>query len=358
MKPKILYVFRTRRGKILAEWKRGKTHDSMLFGLNHLRQMGYRADFFDYPYALFNPLHWLFYPLEHAIIGQTGMGFKLDQAVSLLPVIKNYDVIVATADVAGLPLLWLKQWGLINKPVIVLGGATAGPLQLNPKSWVVDFYKQLYAQVDVLTCYAQTEVDFFVNQMGLPRNKVKYIPYCADWDYFSKVGKLKRNLVVSAGMDASRDYITLLKAVKDLPIQIRIACRSENLAGLEIPGNVQVGFVNSYQKMRRLFQRARLVIVPLKEAGQRVVLEAAAAKCPLIVSRVKGMTTAYEFKHGQHLIYTRPGDVVDLKTKIRYLLAHPEKSKRIGQAASKLVRQNYTSVHLAKNVAKLIGELI
>lgn len=360
-KKKILYVFRTRRKEILDGWKRGKNPDSMLFGLNHLRQMGYRVDFFDYQYSLFNPLHWLFYPLEHAIIGQTRMGFKLDQAVSLLSVIKNYDVIVATADVSGLPLLWLKQLRLINKPVIVLGGATAGPLKSNPKSWVIDFYKKLYAQVDRLTCYAKTEVDFFVNQMGLPENKVEYIPYCADWDYFSKPSKLKRSLLVSAGVDASRDYATLLKAVKGLPIKVRIACRPENLVGLEIPGNVQVGFVDSYQKMRRLFQRARLVVVPLKEversAGQRVVLEAAAAKCPLIVSKVKGMTTAYKFRDKLHLRYVLPENPKVLRQKIIYLLKYQNRASKMGRAAAKFVKQHYTSKHLAENVNKLICEI-
>ena len=45
MKKKILYVFRTPRNHILIDTKKGLVPNSMLFGLNHLREFGYQVDF-------------------------------------------------------------------------------------------------------------------------------------------------------------------------------------------------------------------------------------------------------------------------------------------------------------------------
>ena len=131
---KVLFVYRTKRLPILKSCQNGKSPDSLLFGANHLIKMGYLVDIFDTPYSLLNPLHPLFYPFEHAVINKIGMGFKLDQAISLLPKFKNYDVVVATGDSAGLPILFLKYLHLINNPVIFMTSGLAGALKGKSKT--------------------------------------------------------------------------------------------------------------------------------------------------------------------------------------------------------------------------------
>ena len=58
---KILFVYRTKRLPGLEAWQKRKGPDSLLFGANHLKKMGYSIDIFDYSYSLFNPYHPLFY---------------------------------------------------------------------------------------------------------------------------------------------------------------------------------------------------------------------------------------------------------------------------------------------------------
>ena len=361
MKKKVLYVYRTRRKQILDDWHKGKGPDNMLFGLNHLRQMGYQVDFFDVSYSFFNPLHWLFYPLEHAVIHQIGMGFKIDQAVTLLPLIRRYDAIVLTSDSAGMPFLWLKYMKIIDKPMILLGGGTSGVLRANYNSWVVPFYRKILSAVDIMTCYAKVEIDFFTKKMEMAKDKVRYIPYGTDWWFYSKPSKRKRTIVAAAGVDESRDYKTFFAAVKGLDAKVEVACRPDNVAGLDIPANVKVEYVDSYLKMRNLFRRARVMVVPLKEinrsAGQMVVLESASAGCPLVVSKVKGITGAYKFEDGKHLLFTPTGDPGTLQQQIKSLLEEPLVGEAMGKRISRFVRKNYTSKHLAADVAKFIDEL-
>ena len=64
-KKKILFVYRTKRKHVYENWKRNKGPDSILFGGNHLRKLGYKVDIFDNAYSAFNLYHPLFYLLEH-----------------------------------------------------------------------------------------------------------------------------------------------------------------------------------------------------------------------------------------------------------------------------------------------------
>ena len=71
------------------------------------------------------------------------MGFKLDQALALLPKFNKYDVIIETGDSAGLPILFLKYLKLIKKPVVFMTAGLAGALKGKTKSWVGSFYKKI-----------------------------------------------------------------------------------------------------------------------------------------------------------------------------------------------------------------------
>lgn len=362
MKPAVLFVYRTRRQPVLVGSRRGKEPDTKLFGLNHLRAMGYRVDFFDTAYSLFNPWHWLCYPWEHAILGQVGMGFKLDQALTLLLKFNHYDVVVGTGDAAGLPLAWFKSLGLIKRPLIHMSSGLTGALRTKPESWVVKFYQRILQSVDLLTCYAEVEREFFIKTLKLPAKKVRYIPYGSDWRFFAKPLKVKRSTILAAGIDLTRDYGTFFKAVQNLDIRVEVACHPDNLKGVTVPRNVEVKFLVDYLTMRRMLQRARVVVIPLKEAGrsagQMVALEAAAAGAPMVVSRVRGITEAFDFKHNRDLLYVPPKDSGAMRQAIERLLADPQLSRSMAKAVKSFVRRRYTSKHLAQNISACIERVL
>ncbi len=355
-KPRVLFVYRTRRQQVLDNWLKGTEPDSKLFGLNHLRKMGYQVDFFDTAYSLFNPLHWLCYPFEHAILRQVGMGFKLDQALTLLPRINSYGVIVCTGDSSGLPFAWLKHLGIIKQPLIYMSSGLTGALKAHPSSWVVGFYKKIFQSINLVTTYAEVEREYFMRQFKLKADKVRYIPYGTDWWWWSKKSRLKRNKIVAAGIDLTRDYETFLKAVKDIPLPVEVACHPDNLRSLTIPKNVRARFLVDYMTVRRMFQQALMVIVPLKEAGrsagQMVTLEAASAQAPLIV---RGMTEAFDLRHNHELVYVPVGKPRAMKLAMQKLMKSPSLVKKLTKASSQSVKNHYTTRHLANNIGKLIS---
>ncbi len=362
MKKKILYVFRTPRNHILIDTKKGLVPNSMLFGLNHLREFGYQVDFFDYSYSLLNFFHPLLYPFEHAIIDQVGMGFKLDQATALLPKIHQYDVIVCTGDSAGLPFLFYKYLGIIRKPIILLSSALAGALRTHMDSWVINFYKKIIPSVDVMTVYAEIEKEFFVEKFGMPPEKIIHIPYGTDWNFFSKKNTREKTIISAVGVDSLRDYDTFFKAVRNLSEKVVVACHPDNVKGLIIPKNVACEFLVPPQRVRDIFNQSKLVVVPCKEklrgSGHMVVLEALSAARPVIVSKIKGMTSAFSLEDKKHLLYAKPHNPSALTFAIKSILKNQRAADRMGQRGSLLVKNQYTSYHLAINIDRILKSVL
>ena len=359
---KVLFVYRTPRKKIYQDWKKDKGPDSLLFGANHLKKMGYYVDFYDYAYSPLNLFHPLFYPLEHSIINITGMGFKLDQALALLPKFNKYDVIIETGDSAGLPILFLKYLKLIKKPVVFMTAGLAGALKGKTKSWVGSFYKKILPMADVFTSYSQVEIDFFEKEMGIKKGKITYMPLATDYDYFSQKSqpKVKKEIICAVG-EQWRDYKTFFNAVNDLPIQAEIICHPDNIKGLEVPSNVKIHLNVSVQEVLKIYQRSIISVVPcferFRSSGQMVVLESAAAGLPIVASKILGITSAFTFQDKKHILFSRPHDPVNLRKKIMYAVNNKKLVKTLGQNASKKVKSLYTTKLMAKRLSKFIDSL-
>ncbi|MBI3342074.1 glycosyltransferase family 4 protein [Candidatus Curtissbacteria bacterium] len=360
---RILFVYRTPRKHVLESWEKAKMPDSLLFGANHLIKKGYKIDFFDSSYSIFNPFHPLFYPLEHSIIHKVGMGFKIDQAIRLMPKLRDYDIIVATGDSAGLPILALKYCGVVKTPIIFMTAGLAGALKGNENSWVGKFYKKILRMPDVFTAYSQIEIDFFVKKMGIPKGKIEYMPLGTDWDYFSKKQKRKttKNVICAVGVDSGRDYGTLFRAVEDLPYEIEVACHPSNIKGLKIPNNVKVHLNAPITEVKEIFDRSLISIVPCYErfrsAGQMVILESGSAGLPVIASKIAGITSAFKFKNKKEILFFEPENADDLRNKIKLLIQKPKTAQMLGKSISQTIHRDYTTKVLARNLASYIDNL-
>lgn len=356
---KLLFIYRTPRRKVYEDWKKGKGPDSLLFGANHLTRMGYKVDFFDSAYSPFNIFHPLFYPLEHLLIKETGMGFKLDQACFLSLRFNNYDVIVATGDSAGLPILFLKYLGIIKKPVIFMSAGLAGALKGKTDTWLGKFYKKILTKADIFTSYSQVEIDFFQKEMGI--RGIKYIPLATDWNYFSRPSNKKRDIICAVGTEQGRDYKTFFEAVKGLAIKAEIACHPNNIRGLSVPDNVKVHFNIPVTKVLKIYQQSLISVVPCYEryrsSGQMVVLESAAAGLATVASRIKGIITAFDFQDKNNLLYVEPLNSTILRDKIQFLLRKKDYSRELGEKASIKVKNKYSTQQMAKTLSDFIKYL-
>jgi glycosyltransferase involved in cell wall biosynthesis len=200
-------------------------------------------------------------------------------------------------------------------------------------------------------------------ELGIPRGKLDYLPYYADTKFWSPMDVAEENLVVSAGRE-HRDYATLAEACGGLPIKVFVAAGSIHSPAatsrnpIEWPVNFEHGFAD-YRKLRDLYSRASVVVVPLVEtdfqAGVTTVLEAMAMGKAVVVTSTRGQSDVV--CDGLTGISVRPGNPVDLRNAVRYLLDSPGERRRLGWAARQAVIDGFSVEAYADCLAGHLADL-
>jgi glycosyltransferase involved in cell wall biosynthesis len=183
----------------------------------------------------------------------------------------------------------------------------------------------------------------------VPPKRITVIGSRVDTQFFKPEPEAQIARQVCSAGAVNRDYRTLVEAVRPLGIATKIAAdtawqHSGGATHLEsLPDFVEMRSWGNYQNLRRLYAESAVVVVPLERAmlsGVTVALEAMAMAKPVILTR-----NAYvdEFlRDGENGYFVGHGDVLGLRTKIQYLLDHPDEAARMGARARDWVLSRYT----------------
>ena len=89
--------------------------------------------------------------------------------------------------------------------------------------------------------------------------------------------------------------------------------------------------------LRRLYNAARVVVVPLKDvyqpSGQSVTLQAMSCGRPVILSNIRGLWAPELLRDGENCLLVPPGDAVALGAAIGRVRFDPALAIRLGRAA-------------------------
>jgi glycosyltransferase involved in cell wall biosynthesis len=183
-----------------------------------------------------------------------------------------------------------------------------------------------------------------------------------DVEFFRSRGvRQEERLIVSAGL-ASRDYRTLIAAVRDLDARLIIAADSAwYRAPLDLPSmippNVQISSCQNYANLRDLYDRASVVVVPLhnssRAAGYAVIGEAMSMSKSVIATRTDASSDL--LLEGQTGLYVEPQDVNDLREKLILLLGDPNLARRFGSAGRRRVEDLYSLDHYCTRIEGTIA---
>jgi glycosyltransferase involved in cell wall biosynthesis len=106
----------------------------------------------------------------------------------------------------------------------------------------------------------------------------------------------------------------------------------------------------------RIMERSMILVLPSRTEGlPRVLLEAMAAKKPIIASDVDGIPHCV--RDGYNGLLFRPGDIDDLAEKLRRLLSDGALRERLGRNGLDLARLNYTERAWAEGFEKMMAML-
>ncbi len=266
----------------------------------------------------------------------------------------DVSTIVSDGEQVGIPLALLLKWlGRGPRAVrhVMIGHA------LGAKKKAV-FFEWLGAQshVDTFLVYASAQKELLERRFGVPSERVRVIPFQVDTRFYSpEVAEREPNdevppaadtpLVCAIGLER-RDYATLLKAVRGMPLRLVITASSawskqvSSTTGEAIPDNVIVKKF-SYAGLRKLYQASAFMVMPLQDvdfaAGITAILEAMAMKRAVVCSRAPGQTDLVV--DGQTGVYVPVGDVERMQSALRDLLADPERARVMGERGAALVQE-------------------
>ncbi len=192
-----------------------------------------------------------------------------------------------------------------------------------------------------------------IQWIGLPVDKVSYIPNGVDVDYF-KPARCKKPYILFVGRLTKRKGVDLLvKAFtkiateyKDLKLVIvgdgeekkmlqtlieKLGVRSR----VRILGNV------SRHTLKKLYAEASIFVLPSRGEGLPLsLLEAMASECAVVATRVSGAIDV--IKHGYTGLLISPNNVEELASTIETLIADESLRKKLALRARDLVLKEYS----------------
>ena len=315
------------------------------------------------------------------------LGFGPAAALVVFLTSRRYDVIWCFTEIEGLVLALLFKIFRVRKKLFLIAVEP-----LSPKSLLFLFKLKVWTHFTKIlptNTYQSAELV----RLGLPAEKVFVLPYQVDCQYFTNTATQRtesgRPLIVAVGLE-SRDYVTLVKAVTDLDVDVFVAAASlwsgdSAQFPVTIPANVTVGRC-SYQELKDLYSRATLAVVPLRDSpyqhGITAIQEAMAMGLPVVVTRTRGQSDVVidrrrvmrgnpelatsgsfaQFFHPDRIelqesngFYVPPEDVEELRKCIRYLVENPDVATELGANGQRLARDVLSVECFIQRAVDLIG---
>ena len=285
----------------------------------------------------------------------------------------RYDSLWTWNESVGLPLaLFNKVTGRKQDLVTVAAWLS------RPKKAV--FLRPLgaHSAIRAVVTGSRAQLDIAAGRLGVPCTKLHYAPWPVDERFWRTQGAAVEPMICAVGWEA-RDYTTLLRAARRLPVDVCLAVGSHVLSwngnrggaaregrsrlqalrgthGYEhyrswmrhvaeegLPTNVSLVEQLAPPELRDLYDRARFVVVPLhdvdSDCGITAIIEAMAMAKAVIVTRTRGQIDVLE--DGVHGIYVPPYAPGAMEAAINRLLADPDEAATMGRAGRRLVESRH-----------------
>lgn len=243
-----------------------------------------------------------------------------------------------------------------RKPFVVVSCWLAQLLASGSRSRLAG-YRRAFRSVNRLYYFSRNQRPIL--EEIIPAENLSYLPFGVEIDEFTPQDAPDGGYLLAVGRDSGRDWPTFFSAVKQLDLPVKVCCRESQLAGLEIPPNVEIIGHVKRRTYRELLGRATAVAVVTKHlvypSGQSVLLEAMAMARPVVVTSTPSLS---DYIHdGEDCLAVPVGEPLALREAIERLVSDKDLRGRLGRNGRKATEMSHSSRAMWDSVAADLFEL-
>jgi glycosyltransferase involved in cell wall biosynthesis len=315
-------------------------------------------------------------PNRYIVLASRYMRLRRDFDIIFVPEFRHKDVPMAhfLGRMSGKPVVFDPLVSRYDTKILDRADANAGSFQ----AWHnrnLDRMSLTFS--DLVFADTQAHLDYYVNELGASRDKLRVLPVGADEELFTNNGRT---------VDPHDDFIALFFGnylpLHGVDVIVEAAAQLRDRADVRF---VLVGGGQTFHRVKEIVDREALDNVELRE---RVPIEAlsgllASADVSLgifgrtnktkrvVANKVyqsmaagKAVVTADSpavrefFTDGEDISLVPPGDPTALAAKLEHLSKHPEIAGEIGRAGAERVRAQFSSGKIAARFISCCEELL
>lgn len=194
-------------------------------------------------------------------------------------------------------------------------------------------YRLELGAISRVVVFATLQVQEYSRLFRVPHDRFVFLPFHAT--LYNTSYQTRDGNYIFAGGDTNRDYVTLLKAVSDLPYRVVIAAfEKDHFRGVVIPPNVEI-VSGSASYFFGLMAAAGVVVVPMRGSAiqfggfQTWVNAMTMGKATVVAD-----TCAADYiVHGLNGMIVAPGDASALRRTLQELMTSPGLRRQLGDNA-------------------------
>jgi glycosyltransferase involved in cell wall biosynthesis len=282
------------------------------------------------------------------------------QIAEAMVIKRRYDAVITWAELLGLPFAALLKLTGVRVPHITIS------------SWIskrkkAELLRRVHSYISRIVLMSSVQRDFATDVLNIPRSRIAFLKWPVDQRFWRPTDGIP-DMICSVGAEG-RDYLTLIAAMKGLPMQCHLAAgthrsvlhptvRAITETG-PLPENVLVG-KKSFMELRALYARSRFVVIPLlpsdTDHGATSILEAMAMGKAVICSRTVGQRDVIQ--EGKTGIFVPLKDPGALREAIQFLWNNPDVAERMGNAGRKHIEEHHTLDQFVSSVKGVVEEAI
>lgn len=289
------------------------------------------------------------------------IGFSVILVFAQIRYIRKSDLVFATVDTIGLPLLMFKLFKIISKPVVVnTGGLCDSLLESNSKCYRALSGLLLKRSSAIISGASFYECKKLSQLLSVPIQKFNFVRYGIDTNYFQPDKKQKTgDFVLVIGSDLKRDWGLVKSLAEEFSNLKFVIITVPNLINISLPNNCSILYNQPIKIVRKFIRNSKFLLIPSHQnyhfAGQSTAFRAMSCAKTVVFTKSYGVSE-YRIKNYQDAILIRPSNLADAVRAFKWINKNVYKYKLedIGSKARSYILKNCNYKSYEKQITKII----